>query len=143
MVFPMNINKGRLMKEFNKWNEVKKKTDKDKKIRHFKEKEIFYMKMGENIGFEQNGKGENFVRPVVILKKFNNNMFFGVPLSSQIKEGIFYHIFEFKKTQQISKNIALLSQMKLFSSHRLLNKIGMINKDDFKSIKIKLKKLID
>jgi mRNA interferase MazF len=32
---------------------------------------FFYMKMGKNLGFEQNGKGENFVRPVIILKKFN------------------------------------------------------------------------
>jgi len=33
--------------------------------------------------------------------------------------------------------------MKLYSSKRLLNKIGMINKDDFEEIKTKLKNLID
>lgn len=49
--------------------------------------------MGQNIGFEQNGKGDNFVRPVIILKKFNKNMFFGIPLSTQIKDGKFYYYF--------------------------------------------------
>jgi len=61
---------------YDKWNTIKKETNKEKKYRIFKEKEIFYLKMGENIGFEQNGKGEDFVRPIIILKKFNKDMFF-------------------------------------------------------------------
>ena len=131
------------MKDFDNWNEVKKLTNNEKLIRNFKEREIFYMKMGQNIGFEQNGKGKNFVRPVIILKKFNKNMFFGVPLSSQEKEGSFYYSFQFTKNGKVNKNIALLSQMKLYSSNRLLNKIGMISKDDFLELKVKLKNLID
>ena len=87
-------------KEFDNWNEVKKSTNIDKVIRNFKEREIFYMKMGQNVGFEQNGKGENFVRPVIILKKFNKEMFFGVPLSSQYKEGKFYYNFEFSRNNK-------------------------------------------
>ena len=129
--------------EYNKWNEVKKDTADEKCIRHFKEREIFYMKMGKNIGFEQNGKGDDFVRPAIILKKFNKDMFYGVPLSSQKKEGMFYYSFEFKKGKKVSVNIALLSQMRLFSATRLLNKIGMISKDDFSELKQKLKELID
>jgi len=128
---------------YDEWNEIKKSIAIDKVVRHFKEREIFYMIMGKNIGFEQNGKGENFVRPVIILKKFNHDMFYGVPLSSQSKEGIFYYSFEFKKGNSVSENIALLSQMRLFSATRLLNKIGMISKDDFRELKVKLKELID
>ena len=70
-------------------------------------------------------------------------MFFGVPLTSQEKEGIFYYGFEFTKNGEVNKNIALLSQMKLYSSNRLLNKIGMISKDEFLKLKRKLKNLID
>ena len=132
-----------MLDTYDEWNEVKKSIAIDKVVRHFKEREIFYMKMGKNIGFEQNGKGENFVRPVIILKKFNHDMFYGVPLSSQSKEGIFYYSFEFKKGNSVSENIALLSQMRLFSATRLLNKIGMISKDDFRELKVKLKELID
>ena len=57
-------------------------------------------------------------------------MFFGIPLSTQIKEGDFYYNFEFRRKIEISKNITLLSQRKLYSSNRLLNKIGVMNKDD-------------
>jgi mRNA interferase MazF len=133
------------MKEFDKWNKVKKDVDNhiNKKV-GFKVRNIFYMNMGENIGFEQNGKGTNFVRPVVIFKVFNREMFFAIPLSSQIKEGKFYYAFEFeKRDNSISKNIALLSQMKLYSSKRLLNKIGTINKNDFEKMKESFKCLLD
>lgn len=125
------------MKQFDEWNEVKKDVDnhKNKKV-GFKTRDIFYMNMGENIGFEQNGKGENFVRPIVVFKVFNRDMFFAIPLSSQLKEGKFYYAFEFEKRDgSLSKNIALLSQMKIFSSKRLLNKIGTMNKNDFENMK--------
>lgn len=131
------------MKEFDKWNEVKKETEKDNVSFGFKNRDIFYIKMGQNIGYEQNGKGDSFVRPIVVLKGFNQNMFFGIPLSSQIKEGKFYFQFEFMKGDHLSTNIALLSQMRLFSSKRLLNKIGVMDKNSFEEMKTKFKKLID
>lgn len=131
------------MKEFDKWNEVKKETEKDNVSFGFKNRDIFYIKMGQNIGYEQNGKGDSFVRPIVVLKGFNQNMFFGIPLSSQIKEGKFYYQFEFMKGDHLSTNIALLSQMRLFSSKRLLNKIGVMDKNSFEEMKTKFKKLID
>ncbi len=128
--------------DFDKWNKVKKDTHKENVLVGFRNRDIFYIKMGQNIGFEQNGKGDNFVRPVIVFKKFNKNMFFGIPLSTQIKEGRFYYNFEFKKGRTISKNIALLSQLKLYSLNRLLNKIGVINKIDFENMKKKFMKLI-
>lgn len=138
-----NIKDFMMEENFDKWNQIKKEINKDDKYRNFKEKEIFYMKMGQNIGFEQNGKGSQFIRPVIVLKKFNKNIFFGIPTSSQYKEGVFYHPFTFLKDGVKNTNIALLSQMKLYSSNRLLNKIGMVSKTDFEIIKKKLKDLID
>ena len=122
-------------KEFDEWNEVKKKTQKENINFWIKEREIFYIKMGKNLGFEQNGKGKEFIRPIIIFKVFNKNMFLGIPLSTQLKEGKFYFLFEFKKNDKMVKNIALLSQIRLFSSKRLLNKIGVISKDDFQELK--------
>lgn len=131
------------MEEFDKWNEVKKETNQENITFGFRDRDIFYIKMGKNIGFEQNGKGENFVRPIVVFKKFNKNMFFGIPLSTQLKDGRFYYNFQFQKNDKISTNIALLSQMKLYSTNRLLNKIGVMSKDDFERLKDKFKKLIE
>ena len=132
------------MKKFDEWNEIKKEADYDDKVVGFRNRDIFYMKMGENIGFEQNGKGDDFVRPVIILKKFNKDMFFGIPLSTKIKDGKFYYKFSFvKRNNEEMTNIALLSQMKLYSSKRLLNQIGTINKDDFEKLKVNFKCLLD
>ena len=132
------------MKEFDDWNEVKKKANNDNKLVGFRNRDIFYMKMGENIGFEQNGKGENFVRPIIILKKFNKDMFFGIPLSTKLKCGSFYYEFSFtKRNGEKMTNIALLSQMKLYSSKRLLNQIGTMNKNDFEKMKVSFKCLLD
>jgi hypothetical protein len=35
-----------------------------KKFFYFREKEIWWACLGANIGFEQNGKNENFERPI-------------------------------------------------------------------------------
>ena len=129
--------------QYNNWNEIKITIEYENIIVGFKERDIFYMNMGKNIGFEQDGKGENFVRPVVIIKGFNKNMFFGIPLSTKIKEGKFYYKFQFQKKDELVKNIALLSQMRLFSTKRLLNKIGVISKEDFIKMKNEFKNLID
>lgn len=129
--------------EYNNWNDIKKEIVSERITVGFKNRDIFYMNMGKNIGFEQDGKGENFVRPVVVVKGFNKNMFFGIPLSTKMKEGKFYYRFSFYKQDKKVENIALLSQMRLFSTKRLLNKIGMMNTDDFKKMKNKFKELID
>ena len=124
-------------KKFDSWSEVKKQTNTAKKKVYFKERDIFYIKLGENIGFEQSGKGDMFLRPVIILKKFNNNFFMGVPLATTIKEGIYYFNFEFTH----KKSNAILSQMKSFDSKRIKHKIGVINKVDFENLKKKISNL--
>ena len=127
------------MTKHDAWNEVKKELDSlDNKV-FFKEREIFWMSIGENIGFEQNGKGEIFSRPVLIVKKFSKNIFYGIPLSTKIKEGSFFYAFTF----QSKMSNALLVQGRLFDSKRLENKMGMIDKDEFKRLKIKLRELLD
>ena len=135
-----------MIENLDKWNGLKKQLSKKEKLISFKDRDIFYMNMGENLGFEQNGKGESFVRPVIIFKKFNKNMFLGIPISSQVKEGSYFFKFEFEKRSKqgskISKNIAILVQLRLYSSKRLLNKIGVINKESFEKMSDDLKKLV-
>ncbi|MDQ7043422.1 MAG: hypothetical protein Q9M34_07830 [Sulfurimonas sp.] len=84
-----------MIKDFDNWNTVKQKIQDEEVVVGFKQRDIFYMKMGKNIGYEQDGKGDEFVRPVVIVKGFNKFMFFAIPLSTKIKEGKFYYLFEF------------------------------------------------
>jgi hypothetical protein len=44
--------------QYNNWNEIKIAIEYENIIVGFKERDIFYMNMGKNIGFEQDGKGE-------------------------------------------------------------------------------------
>jgi len=129
------------MKQYDKWNEVKKRTDNKTIIPNIRQREIYWANIGENIGFEQNGKGSEFMRPLLIFKKFSNNMFFGIPLSTQRKkEGSFFFEFSFKN-DDIST--ALIVQGKLFDAKRLDRKIGKISIDDFEKLKLKFKGLFD
>jgi len=128
------------MKEYNKWNEVKKNIEKKEETIYFKEREIYWANIGENIGFEQGGKGDDFTRPLLIFKKFSKNMFFGIPLSTQRKDGSFFFEFTFKENKI---STALLVQTKMYDVKRLDKKIGKISVEDFERLKIQFKELIN
>lgn len=127
---------------FDEWNSIKKETD-TLSSPIFKEREVYYIRMGHNIGHEQNGKGDEFVRPVIVLKRLSREMFIGIPLSSQIKNGSFYHTVTFSKNGMETINNAIVAQIRLFSARRLLNKIGMIHKDEFTDLKKSVASLLD
>ena len=124
---------------FDTWNIKKKSIDKNAHYPQFKEREIFHARIGHNVGFEQNGKNADFARPVLILKKFNPYIFWGIPLSTSQKEGKYYFRFNFRDDFQSN---ALLSQIRLFDGKRLLNKIGVISKPDFQLLQEKLADLM-
>ncbi len=83
------------------------------------------------MGVEEDGKGELFSRPVVVIRKFSKQMFWGVPLSTTRKRGEFYLVFKLKgKT-----SVALLSQARVFDAGRMTaNKLGMVTEKDFRRI---------
>lgn len=97
---------------------------------YFKERDIWWVSIGQNIGSEQNGKHRNFERPVLILKKFNTEMFLAVPMSSKIIVEKYRYIFERHGTDY-SIN---LSQMRVLSGKRLIRKMGNMNRYDFENI---------
>lgn len=92
--------------------------------------------LGKNIGYEQNGSGDNFSRPILILKKFNNHMFWVIPLSTKQKEFDFYFNYTDPNNQKVS---AILAQMKLLSVKRLKRKLYEIPNELFDEMKEKLK----
>jgi len=126
-------------KDFDKWNNVKKNIDLLDKAPNFNEGEIWFCNLGLNVGYEEDGKGENFLRPVVIIRKFNKSVFYGIPLTSKIKDSEFY--FQIKHKGKVTGS-AILSQMKLIDSKRLNYRIGRLDNDDFKELKEKLRELI-
>ena len=116
----------------------KKIIDGSENKKTFHEREVWFIKIGENVGFEQNGKGDEFLRPVVVYKKFSKNVFLGIPLTRTIKDGKFYSSFDFKG----QRSVAILSQIRLFDSKRLSYATGRISKGDYGKLKEKLIELI-
>src|SRR5271166_2256650 len=74
----------RMEKDFDRWNEIKKATNAaDEAARlYFREGEIWWVRLGHNIGYEADGKSQEFTRPVVVLKKYNQYSFLALPLTA-------------------------------------------------------------
>jgi mRNA interferase MazF len=129
------------MKDFNRWNELKKKIDeKNDLLGNFpKEGEVWMSDIGLNIGYEQNGSEDNFSRPMLIIKKFNNHMFWAIPLSTKQKDFDFYFNYIDPHGKKVS---AILAQMKLVSVKRLKRDIYIMPQKLFDEIRKKLKSFL-
>lgn len=91
------------------------------------------------MGFEQDGKGETFLRPIIILRKFNNEIFWAIPLTSTIKKSKHYFAVTLEDGR---KSSAILSQIRLIDAKRLSHKIDNVKPAEFEELKKKLKDLI-
>ncbi len=125
------------MNEFDTWNYLKKNIDLQEVApdRFPKESEVWMASLGKNIGYEQNGSGDAFSRPILIVKKFNNHMFWVVPLSTKQKSLDFYFNYTDPNNQHVS---AILAQMKLCSIKRLKRKLYFLPHDLFSMVKKQL-----
>ena len=128
------------IEDFDKWNEVKKDISYKQNFT-FKVREIYWLKLGKNVGYETDGKGCEFLRPVLIFRKFSKDTFLGIPLTTATKNDMFHYKFTLDKNAKI--NYAILSQIKLFDTSRVKSKLGKISIDDFKNLKLQIKDLLD
>jgi mRNA interferase MazF len=127
-------------KDFDSWNIKKKKINKeDTYLPFYHKREIRWCRIGLNIGFEQDGTGVEFSRPVLILKGFSRNVCLVVPLTTSTKKNK-YHIsigdIDGKEASVI------LSQIRLIDTRRLDQHIEFLNKDKFEIIRKAIKDLI-
>jgi mRNA interferase MazF len=118
-------------KDHDGWDKFSRKLEDYAGASFFKEREIWWVSIGINVGHEEDGKGEQYSRPVLILKKFNKYIFSGIPLSTTKKVGNCYHRFIFDGKE----NAALLGQLKTFDSKRLINRHGILDEVIFQSIR--------
>ena len=121
-------------KDFDKWHPLKKKIDNHsaEDIPYYHERKIWFCSLGQNVGYEQDGKDEEFWRPVIIIKKYNKHLFFGIPLTSKVKSFPFY--FGIGNVDGRAA-MAIISQARPLSSKRLVNKIDTLNLTVFEALK--------
>ncbi|MFA7252609.1 MAG: type II toxin-antitoxin system PemK/MazF family toxin [Candidatus Paceibacterota bacterium] len=113
-----------MIKDFDKWNEKKKSIHWTNQPTIFHEREIWWCALGVNIGFEEDGKNENFERPVLIIKKFNRHVAWIIPLTTQKHNDVFHYQLK------TSKTFIILSQQTSISSKRLVRFIEKISEDE-------------
>ncbi len=130
-------------KDFQAWHRKKEQIN-TLRPPFFHEREIWFCYLGANVGFEQDGTKEEFLRPVLVVRKFNNEIFWAVPLTkshkkSDAKTDKYYYRFSFIDGIQ---SLAILSQIRLIDARRMSRCIGMIPESDFARLKEKLKALL-
>ncbi len=119
------------MKDFLEWNEVKISTDSSESKVRIREGEIRWCRVGINIGNEIVGKGEYFVRPVLVLKKFSGDVFLGIPLTSKAHKGNWYYVLKHRE----DGGSLILNQARLFDRKRLEEKLFEISEQELKQVK--------
>ena len=120
----------RIIKNYRQWMGTKSFINNNGIRRSFKEGDIWWAAVGENVGVEIDGKSRKYSRPVLILKKHSSLFFTAVPLSTQIHTGTWYVQFDFRgKTQT-----AVVVQAKPMDVSRLYERIGEVSKGDYSKI---------
>jgi mRNA interferase MazF len=120
-----------MKKDFSTWNTIKIQTDISIQNINIREGEIRWCRVGINIGNEVLGKGEHFIRPVLIMKKFSSDVFLGIPLSTKIHKGTWFYPIKIDGVEQV----LILNQGKLFDRKRLEDKLVEISEDELLLIK--------
>ncbi len=118
------------IENFKEWLFYKFKINNLTRKHIIKQGEVYWCSLGVNVGDEQNGKGLHFRRPVLVFKKFNNNIFLGIPLSTKSKDNKYYITITIKDIVQS----AIISQIRIIDTKRLDEKIGYISKKDFEKV---------
>ena len=129
-----------MKKDFDSWNEEKKQTHDNENYRPlYREREVRWCRLGANIGFEQDGTGKDFSRPVLILKGFSRHVCLIIPLTTSKKKNPYHFPIGDIGDRKAS---AIISQLRLIDTRRLDQQIGVIGKEIFEQIRKAVKDLL-
>lgn len=116
-------------KPFSGWHGKKENIHKREPVK-FNEREIWWVAVGVNVGYEIDGKGEDFLRPTLILKKTSKENFIGIPITSNKKELPGYFIYQSK----VIDGSIIFEQARVMSSRRLIDRMEIVSKNRFRNV---------
>ena len=125
-----------MQKNFDNWNSLKKHLHDEGVNCFYHEREIWWCSLGINIGFEEDCKGLQADRPVLVVKALNKQLCWIVPMSTSVKSNPYYFPIGTIDKQPAS---IILSQMRPIDTKRFINRIGYIDKDIFERTKQAIK----
>src|SRR5438046_203332 len=94
--------------DFDIWNEKKKELNVQKRDLLFREGEIWWCYWGMNVGEEVYGKGKDFKRPAIILRKLSKRSCVVLPITAKTRNGSWYFPIE----QQSNPRWIMMHQIK-------------------------------
>lgn len=128
------------VKRFAEWVALKESLhNRNHKIPHVSERQLWWVGFGENIGSEIDGKSAKFSRPAIIYKKLSHGFYLVIPTSTKEKTGSWYVPFVHKNI----KNVACLHQIRVIDYRRLYSRIGRLDDSDFEKVRTGFKRLYE
>lgn len=122
-------------KDFDAWSKVKKKIDSKDTLEEVKIGDIRWASLGVNVGGEIDGKGSQFLRPVLVLGIKGTTLALIVPLTSVRKYFPGYIPFDLNGTE----GSLCVHQVKSISQKRLGSRIAHVMPPKLEEYKQELK----
>ncbi len=118
-------------KDFDEWNELKKKVN-GLKAHLYTVREIWWCQLGINIGTEQDGRGERYLRPVLVLVSFGAEACLIAPLTTSQRQ----HPLRIPIGMIEGKDARVnLSQIRVVDTRRFIEKIGFLDREIFSLVR--------
>jgi mRNA-degrading endonuclease toxin of MazEF toxin-antitoxin module len=127
------------IKDFDGWNNLKKQIHNEKPNRFYHRQEIWWCSLGLNIGFEHDGAGVKYQRPVLILKGLSPNTCLVAPLTSSTYTHPLRIPIGFVADRKAS---VVISQIRIIDTKRLTERICFMNKETFESVRKAVKDML-
>lgn len=120
------------------WAQRKTLVDGREDTPNFQESQIWRAAVGLNVGTEMAGRGQRFWRPVLIVRKFNHNLFYGVPLTTRNKTSPYQIPVMLKGVERF----VIISQLRTLDAKRLEQYMADLSPGDFEKVLLALRKLL-
>ncbi|OGG78490.1 hypothetical protein A3A36_01635 [Candidatus Kaiserbacteria bacterium RIFCSPLOWO2_01_FULL_52_12b] len=121
-----------MKKDFDGWNIQKKQLNDRPAAPFYHEREIWWCALGVNVGFEQDGTGKAYYRPALVLKGLSAETCLTVPLTTSTHRHPLRPAIGMVDGKEAH---ALLSQMRVIDTKRLIRKIGYLDTKLYREIR--------
>ena len=128
-----------MQKDFDNWNILKKELENKTSEIIIKEGEIWWTYLWLNIRNESCWKGNNFRRPVLVLRKLSHDNFIVIPLSTKVKNWSWFANYELNGVLYS----ALLYQIKMMHRNRFYVNEWKLEREQYLEIKKRLSSLLN